>query len=65
MPTAPPQSRDVALETRVFWERFQQPIIVAFSVVLLAVIAFTGYRFYSDRRAAAASAALAAAKPLR
>jgi predicted negative regulator of RcsB-dependent stress response len=62
MPTAPPQSRDVALETRVFWERFQQPIIVAFSVVLLAVIAFTGYRFYSDRRAAAASAALAAAK---
>ena len=62
MPTAPPPSRDVALETRVFWERFKQPIIAALSVVLLAVIVFTGYRFYSDRRAADASAALAAAK---
>ena len=30
-------------------------------VVLLAAIVFTGYRFYSDRRAAAASAALASA----
>jgi hypothetical protein len=30
-------------------------------VVLLAATAFTGYRFYSDRRAAAASAALASA----
>ena len=62
MPAAPPPSRDVALETRVFWERFKQPLIAALSVVLLAVIAFTGYRFYSDRRAADASAALAAAK---
>jgi tetratricopeptide (TPR) repeat protein len=61
MPTAAPPSRDVALETRVFWERFKKPIIAALSVVLLAVIAFTGYRFYSDRRAAAASAALAGA----
>src|SRR5262249_12048515 len=33
----------------------------ALSIVLIAVIAFTGYRFYSDRRAAVASAALAAA----
>src|SRR5215470_8256756 len=61
MPAAPPPSRDVALETRVFWERFRQPIIAAFSIVLLAVVVFTGYRFYSDRRAAAASAALASA----
>jgi len=63
MPTAPPPSRDVALETRFFWERFKQPIIIALSVVLLGVIAFAGYRFYSDRRAAAASAALARAHP--
>ena len=61
MPTAPPPSRDVALETRFFWERFRKPIIVAAIVVLLAATAFTGYRFYSDRRAAAASAALASA----
>jgi tetratricopeptide (TPR) repeat protein len=62
MPAAPPPSRDVALETRVFWERYKQPIIAALSVALLAVVTFTGYRFYSDRRAAAASAALASAQ---
>ena len=62
MPTASPPPRDVALETRVFWERFKQPIIAALTVVLVAAIVFTGYRFYSDRRAAAASGALAAAK---
>jgi tetratricopeptide (TPR) repeat protein len=61
MPTAPPPSRDVALETRFFWERFKKPILAAAIVVLLAITAFTAYRFYSDRRAAAASAALASA----
>src|SRR4029077_17726305 len=61
MPTAPPPSRDVVLETHVFWERFKQPIIAGFSVVLLAAIAFIGYRFYSDRQAVAASTALASA----
>jgi len=62
MPTAPPPSRDVALETRVFWERFKKQIAVAVSLILLALIAFTGYRFYVDRRAATASALLADAK---
>ena len=61
MPIAPPPSHDVALETRFFWERFRKPIIATAIIVLLAAIAFTGYRFYSDRRAAAASAALASA----
>lgn len=61
MPTAPPPSRDAALETRFFWERFKKPIIATSIVVLLAITAFTGYRFYSDRRTAAASAALASA----
>jgi len=54
MPTAPPPSRDVALETRVFWERFKKHINAALLLILVAVIAFTGYRFYSDRRTAAA-----------
>jgi len=62
MPTAPPPSRDVVLETRVFWERFKKQIAAALIVVLVAVIGFTGYRFYSDRRAATASALLASAK---
>ena len=61
MATAAPPSRDVALETRFFWERFKKPIISIAIVALLAGIAFTGYRFYADRRAAAASAALASA----
>src|SRR5262249_61910884 len=61
MPTAPPPSHDVALETRFFWERFKNPIITAAAIVLLAAIAFSGYRFYADRRAAAPSAALASA----
>src|SRR5437667_11976342 len=62
MPTAPPPSRDAAIETLVFWERFKNEIIGALIVVLLAVVGFTGYRFYSDRRAAAASALLASAR---
>ena len=65
MATAAPPSRDVALETRMFWERFQKPIIAALSIVLLAGIGFTGYRFYSDRRSAAASATLASANMAR
>ena len=61
MPTAPPPSRDVALETRFFWERFRKEILVALIIALLAVIGFAGYRFYSNRRAASASALLASA----
>jgi TolA-binding protein len=62
MATAPPPSRDVALETRFFWERFKTPITVVLLIGLLAVLAFTGYRFYLDRRAEAASALLASAR---
>jgi TolA-binding protein len=62
MQTAPLPSRDAALETRVFWERFKNQIIAALIILLIALVGFTGYRFYSDRRAATASALLASAK---
>ena len=62
MATAPPPSRDVALETRFFWDRFKKEIIAALIVILLAVVGFAGYRYYSDRLSAAASASLASAK---
>src|SRR5690349_13445570 len=61
MPTAPPPSRDVAMETHFFWERFKKPVIVGAIIILLGVIGFMAYRFYSDRRDTAASAALAGA----
>ena len=62
MPTVTPPSRDAALETRVFWERFKTEIIAVLIIVLLAIVGLGGYRFYSGRRAAAASALLASAK---
>ena len=62
MPTLPPPSRDVALETHVFWIRFRKELAAVVIIVLLAIIGFAGFRFYSDRRDAAASALLASAK---
>jgi TolA-binding protein len=62
MPTVPPPSYDAALETRVFWERFKTEIIAALIIVVLAIVGFGAYRFYSDRGAASASALLAGAK---
>jgi TolA-binding protein len=62
MPTIPSPSRDAALETRVFWERFKYQIIAVVVILLLALVGFTAYRFYSDRRDATASAFLASAK---
>lgn len=62
MPTAPPPSRDVALETHVFWIRFRKEIAAVLIILLLAIIGFAGFRFYSDRRDEAASALLASAK---
>lgn len=65
MPTAQPPSRDVALETHVFWIRFRKEIAAVLIVVLLAIIGFAGFRYYSDRRDAAASALLASAKSVQ
>ena len=62
MPTLPPPSRDVALETHVFWIRFRKEVAAVVIIILLAIIGFAGFRFYSDHRDAAASALLASAK---
>ncbi len=62
MPTVPPPSRDAALETRVFWEKFKVEIAAVLLIALLAIIGFGVYRFYSDRRNSAASALLGSAR---
>jgi predicted negative regulator of RcsB-dependent stress response len=50
MPTAPPPTRDAAVEAQVFWLRFQKEIAAALIIALLAMIGFAGYRFYVNRR---------------
>ena len=62
MPTTAPPSADVALETRVFWERFKPQIVAIVLVLVLAGIGFFTFRLYVDRESAAASALLASAK---
>jgi TolA-binding protein len=62
MPTAPPPSRNVGLETRVFWERFKGQIVAIVVVVIVAVVGFVAYRVYADRQSSAASALLASSK---
>ena len=61
MPTASPTS-DVAVETRVFWLRFQKEIAAALIIVLLGLAGFAGYRFFNYRRNSAAAELLGAAK---
>ena len=45
MPTVPPPSRDAALETRVFWERFKYQIVAWLVILLVALVGFTGIGF--------------------
>src|SRR5437763_9362559 len=61
MPTTPPSS-DVAVEARVFWLRFQKEIAAALIIVILAIIGFAGYRFYTYRRNSTAAELLGQAK---
>jgi predicted negative regulator of RcsB-dependent stress response len=62
MPTAPPPSQDVAVETQVFWLRFRKEIAAVAIILLLAGVAFAGFRIYSVRREATAAESLAKAK---
>jgi predicted negative regulator of RcsB-dependent stress response len=61
MPTVPPSS-DVAVEARVFWLRFQKEIAAALIIVILAIVGFAGYRFYTSRRNSSAAELLGNAK---
>lgn len=55
-------SSDIALERDILWERYKTIVIAAIIVALLAVAAYGGYRFYSERQATAAANLLASAK---
>ena len=61
MPPAPPSS-DAAVEARVFWLRFQKEIAAALIIVILAIIGFAGYRFYTYRRNSTSAELLGQAK---
>lgn len=65
MPAAPPPTRDAAVDAHVFWLRFQKEIAAALIVVVLAMIGYTGYRFYKNRRESSAAELLGAAKTPR
>jgi predicted negative regulator of RcsB-dependent stress response len=60
MPTAPPLSRDAALETQVFWLKHKSEIVAAVAIGLLALLGFGGYRFYAAQQSSTASALLGA-----
>jgi tetratricopeptide (TPR) repeat protein len=65
MPTALPPSRDTALETRFFWETHKIEIVAVLLLVVLAIVGYGAYKFYSDRREAAAATLLGQAKTTR
>lgn len=62
MPTAPPPTRDAALEARFFWAKHQTEIVAVLLLALVAIVGYGGYRFYSERREAAAARLLSRAK---
>jgi TolA-binding protein len=61
MPTDQP-STDAAIEAQVFWLRFQKEIAAVLIILILAIVGFAGYRFYTDRRNSRAAELLGKAK---
>lgn len=51
-----------AVDARVFWLRFQKEIAAALIVLLLAMVGYAGYRFYTHRRNDAGAELLGKAK---
>src|SRR5207302_10357521 len=62
MPTVSPSSADAAVEARVFWLRFQKEIAAALIILILAIVGFAGYQFYTNRRNSSAAELLGKAK---
>lgn len=61
MPTEPP-STDAVIEAQVFWLRFQKEIAAALIFLILAIVGFAGYRFYTHQRNSTAAESLGKAK---
>jgi predicted negative regulator of RcsB-dependent stress response len=61
MPTDQP-STDAAVEAQVFWLRFQREIATALIILILGIVGYTGYRFYTHRRNSTAAELLGKAK---
>ena len=61
MPIAPPSS-NASLEAQVFWLRFQKEIAAALIVLILGIVGFAGYRFYTSRRNSTAAELLGGAR---
>jgi tetratricopeptide (TPR) repeat protein len=62
MATVSQITNDAALESHLLWDQYKNTIIAVVAVLLLGAIGYTGFQFYHARRAADASALLAAAK---
>jgi TolA-binding protein len=61
--TAPtPTPADPLLETQLFWDKYKTQILLLIAVILLTTLAWSAYRFYTQRRNDSAAAALATAK---
>ena len=61
-PVANATPSDPVVETQVFWMEYRTHIMVALAVILAALAAYGGYRYYQARQEAAAAALLSNAK---
>ncbi|MEP7014236.1 MAG: tetratricopeptide repeat protein [Verrucomicrobiota bacterium] len=65
MPIATTPTRDITIETHVFWLRFRKEIAAAVIILLLAIVGFGAFRFYADRQDIAGATLLASAKTIQ
>jgi TolA-binding protein len=65
MPAFSSSSSDPALEARILWERRKKELAAGLAVIVIALAAFGGYRFYIERRDTAAAEMMTSAKTAR